>query len=325
MTDYSIIIPFYNEKERIENASQNVRDFWNQNKKNILFIDDGSTDNGLESIAGKFDCIRYDKNQQKIGAVYSALKNKNVNGEYVFLTDIDSRIEGNFGNTIDYLEKNKYDGASIHMLPENSKNLLEILQTMEYKLSDFVKKTLSNFSKQYVIPGASGVYKQDVLYKSLEMLKNRGLLYKHAGDDQRITLQAIRNKSRLGFVPKEMLKVRTNVPSSAKELFQQRYKWHEGTLDAYNYFNKETLFSFDALSALGGIQLLGIATAPFMFKNIESFAMSSLTSLILVPALTAAFEKPSAKEIIASACFPAYSLSFNLLPFFKKLGNHLKK
>ncbi len=61
----SIIIPFYNEKKRLNIAFKNIKSFLKKNyisKIELIFVDDGSTDNGNELVNDFFKKLRKKNN-----------------------------------------------------------------------------------------------------------------------------------------------------------------------------------------------------------------------------------------------------------------------
>jgi len=316
---FSIVIPFYNE-QRIENSFERRKPFWDKYKDHILFIDDGSTTldvyNRLKD-AG-YNIIRYNQNQQKIGSIYAAMQDGKISTDYVFPTDIDTEIDGDLAKSVQYVDEKKLDGATFDMVPENDAgNLLEVMQSIEYKLGNEVKKALGATNKQMVIPGAGGVYKTDVFKQSLADLEERGILKIHEGDDLRITLQTLNLKKQLGYIPTALAVSKTEVPNTIEALAQQRYKWHGGTIQMYQYYSNQMLFSKTRLAELGWLNLYSIISAPAIISNPFSLIYGSLASIAMTATV---LEKPTLKEIAAAPLFPIYSLVFNTMTFYAKLA-----
>ena len=97
----SIIVPAYNEEKRITNFLDDLLKFSESNLKNyeIIFVDDGSTDNTLKVIKNKIKnkehikIISYAKNQGKGEAVRRGVLA--ANGEKILFIDADGSIHPN--------------------------------------------------------------------------------------------------------------------------------------------------------------------------------------------------------------------------------------
>lgn len=85
----SIVIPVYNEEEKIEACLKNIREQdYPQNKIEILFVDDDSTDKSLE-IAKKYK-ITYIRNGTHDYDIGKSLGIQKAKGEYVMFLDADN-------------------------------------------------------------------------------------------------------------------------------------------------------------------------------------------------------------------------------------------
>ena len=89
----SIIIPAYNEKNTISEILKKIEEVTLSGfgfKKEIIIVDDGSTDGTkeiLKSLKGEYKIIYHQKNQGKGAAIQSALQY--VTGDYVIIQDAD--------------------------------------------------------------------------------------------------------------------------------------------------------------------------------------------------------------------------------------------
>ncbi|WP_439424765.1 glycosyltransferase family 2 protein [Oenococcus alcoholitolerans] len=92
--DLSIIVPVHNEKETIPLFVKALSNVELPVKKNILFVDDGSTDNSLEIIkkeqkkSADIHYISFSRNFGKEGALLAGLK-ASINYKYVSVMDVD--------------------------------------------------------------------------------------------------------------------------------------------------------------------------------------------------------------------------------------------
>lgn len=98
MKESSIIVPLYNEEKRASKFLDNLLDFCQKNLKDyeIIFVNDGSTDNTLELVKGlkrgysNVRIISYKKNKGKGGAVREGVLN--AEGDKIIFIDADGSI-----------------------------------------------------------------------------------------------------------------------------------------------------------------------------------------------------------------------------------------
>jgi dolichyl-phosphate beta-glucosyltransferase len=90
----SIIIPAYNEEQRLKNTVLNINDYFNNQSFEIIVVNDGSSDNTLGLIKKLQDTlinlkfISYHTNQGKGYAVKKGIKE--ASGEYILFLDADN-------------------------------------------------------------------------------------------------------------------------------------------------------------------------------------------------------------------------------------------
>src|SRR3989344_1466921 len=85
----SIVMPVYNEEDKIKSCLQSIREQnYPQDKIEIVFVDDDSTDNTLK-ISKKYNIklVRNGKHDYDIG---KSIGIKNATGEYIMFLDADN-------------------------------------------------------------------------------------------------------------------------------------------------------------------------------------------------------------------------------------------
>ena len=121
----SLIMTVYNGAEFIRNALESIP---KRHDIEIIFVDDGSTDNTFE-IMKEYDRIlaKFLKNDENMGIGYSRHKAlEYVDGEYIMFFDCDDTINGdNFNKAIEMLDGSdlvyfdllQNDGVRLHLTP----------------------------------------------------------------------------------------------------------------------------------------------------------------------------------------------------------------
>ncbi len=137
----SVIGPIYNEEEIIEKFyKETIKELKNIDYE-LLFIDDGSTDNSLKKLKSickndnRVKIISFSRNFGKEAAIYAGIKNSC--GEYVCIIDTDLQQEPKYiVSMYKFLTNNKeYD--SVCMCQENNKGFFyKICQKTFYKTID---------------------------------------------------------------------------------------------------------------------------------------------------------------------------------------------
>lgn len=109
---FSIIIPNYNKGEYIKECLDSIfNQTIDRNKYEVIFVDDGSTDNSLE-IVKSYDIKLFQTNRKMAGGA----RNKgieNANGEYIIFLDSDDYLYSN--DVLEKLDKHITDEDSINL------------------------------------------------------------------------------------------------------------------------------------------------------------------------------------------------------------------
>ncbi|MBF0299658.1 MAG: glycosyltransferase [Oligoflexia bacterium] len=109
-TTLSIVVPLYNETPRIDHSIDTILNFLkNKERIELLYVDDGSTDNSLHTLQNKIDkhvvnlngqlsnikinFLRLEKNQGKGGAIKTGVLH--ASNDYILYTDFDFAISLN--------------------------------------------------------------------------------------------------------------------------------------------------------------------------------------------------------------------------------------
>ena len=225
----SIIIPVFNEKDNIEKVIKAVKGLSYPRKKEIIVVDDGSTD-GTYDIIKKIKGIRVftKKNGGRASAVNYGLKR--ARGEIITRIDADSFPEKNaLLKAIPHFEKDVASVATT-VLIKNPKGLLEKLQEIEYVMIAWSRKILEYLDAIYVTPGPMSFYRRKVL------LKLGGFDEKNLTEDIEIAWKLMKNNYKIKMALDT--RVYTKAPNNLEKWWNQRLRWNIGGTQTFlKYFH----------------------------------------------------------------------------------------
>ncbi|MBQ3297967.1 MAG: glycosyltransferase family 2 protein [Bacilli bacterium] len=170
-----IIVPAKNEEENIELIFKEIRKKLRNKKHNIIFVDDGSTDETFEEMKKlasknkKIKVISFTRNFGKDAAIYAGLKYST--SEYVAIIDADLQQDPKYiVEMLEFLENNSdYDVVTMVNDYSKSKKIQRFMKKCFYKIME------NNTGQNYEI-GASDfrVMRRNVVKAMLEITeKNR--------------------------------------------------------------------------------------------------------------------------------------------------------
>ena len=140
----SVIIPCKNEEGNVEDLYKSINNTLNKIKYEVIFIDDGSTDNTFSKLNELYEkdakhvkVISFSRNFQKEAAMYAGLTH--ASGEYTCILDGDMQQNPKYLlDMMNFLDSNKeYD--EVAMVMENRKvdnGFMKICKNIFYKLID---------------------------------------------------------------------------------------------------------------------------------------------------------------------------------------------
>ena len=231
----SVIIPFYNRIELLENSINSVLQQTHKNIE-IILIDDGTTESikSIEILLKENPTIRYIKNDVNKGASYSRnIGIKEATGDYIAFLDSD-----------DWFKKEKIEQQLKEMY----------LKGYEFSHTSYERKDIHSEQIIYtgeltgkVIPkiiGGCGIATPTVMIKT-EFLKENNLRYDETmeiGEDICFYFEALRKTPLLG-INEPLTVVNTNNNSAAYNIEKQlkglktiiKYVMNDSQLSKYNY------------------------------------------------------------------------------------------
>lgn len=212
-----------------------------KDKLSIVIIDDGSTDNTWEAaqeFANNPQVKLYQKTNE--GSKYSALNFglAHTDSELVGCLDADSFVEKDA--LLEMAKAFEADpevmAAAPSMKVNQPRNVLELMQAVEYTFGIFYKKMFDNIGAISVLPGPFSVYRRALFDKVGPFRKA------HHTEDMEMAFRMHMHGLKLVNVHTAL--VHTNVPTSVPALIRQRTRWSRGYLEnsrdyAHMYFNKK--------------------------------------------------------------------------------------
>lgn len=224
----AMIVPCWNEEATIkENVESLLALDYPEDKLSIVAINDGSTDRSGEILDEAFaNNPRVKVFHQANGGKHSAL-NTGIAGaegaELVGCLDADSFVEKDaLKEIISCFDDPKVAAATVSMSVHNPRNLLEVMQNIEYVLGIALRHVLSAVNGIYVTPGPFSLYRRDVI------LKVGGFRYGHQTEDMEMALRLQREGYWIDNAPRA--RVYTKVPTTVRGLVKQRTRWTTGFL-----------------------------------------------------------------------------------------------
>ena len=353
----SILVPCYNEENTITSSIQSIKSILSVYPDvEYIFINDGSTDDTLFKLSEKLQLIEFNGNYNKIIfhqpviSVYESTLYPNVyvlnkvNGgkadslnagvnfatnELIVTLDADTLLDKNAlpivnevfqdqdiiagGGTVNILQSQEYSDGKIQL---RKVKMLIKLQIMDY-LKGFMilKASLSRFNALSVVSGAFGVFRKS-------LLNELGGYRVTIGEDMDITLKlqlyAMENKGkRIVYIPNAI--AYTECPSTWKDLFSQRIRWHKAYVDCFFVYFRSLFKRFFK----GALPLFFIIDTTLIGVMFTMFSLFYLSYLII-----AEFSDRSMYIlIIYFVCISIISITNNLLALhlYKKIGGSLKE
>ena len=224
----TILVPCWNKEKTLAATVHSLLALEYPKKKlEIVIIDDGSTDDTYKT-AMQFAVhpqVKVFKKENE-GSKFSALNFgiTNSSGELVGCLDADSFVEPDA--LIEMVKAFAADPETMAVTPamlvHRPRNLLELMQAVEYTVGVFFKKAFDYLGAIWVIPGPFSIYRREVFTQVGNFRKA------HHTEDMEMAFRMHEHK--LKIVNAHTAHVHTTVPRTVGALIRQRTRWSQGFL-----------------------------------------------------------------------------------------------
>lgn len=259
-TSISIIIPAHNEEKYIADAIESVLNADFDSKKQVLIIDDGSTDRTYEI------ALKYAKQGVEVIKTGHSGKSASLNraltrsmGELIAIVDGDSCIQKDALNIMaKELEGNNVAAATGVVKVKNRKKFICMWAHIEQLYNSLIRMLFSRVNANIVTPGPLSMYRKK------ELLEANGFSTQGFSEDIDIAIKLIRKGYKIGFAEKAIAE--TNMPYDTKGFLRQRTRFARGIL---NIFKKHMKLNNTVID---------IYTLPlFLFSYVQAIIMGAFT------------------------------------------------
>ncbi len=278
----SVVIPSYNAGHTIFECVEACKAMRYKGKKEIIVVDDGSSDGSFEKLkhVSGITLLHKEKNEGKGAALNMAIRL--ANGELVACVDSDTYPEVHaLERSVPFFTDDPKLGALVFFIcAANAKTLVQRVQELEYWVSfGFYFKTISFIKALHITPGPMAMYRRGVF------IHLGGFDEKNIAEDMEIALRLRRHG--WGITTCHSAKVYTEVPTSIKALYRQRLRWFRGGI--FNLFKYTDMFLNPRFGSLGLFTLpmmltTGLFAALFTFWTLSEWGRDILS--VITPAMS---------------------------------------
>ena len=233
----SVILPAHNEEKSISNTINSLLKASYPSKKEIIVVDDGSTDSTAK-IVKEFSKNNRDVRliQVKHGGKSNAINfaAKLASNDVIVVLDADSMVDtDSLKEIVKPLADEKVGASTGFVRARHSKNPLTWFQDLEYITSSGWRYVTNKIDMPSVLPGIVA-YKKDVL------IKVGGFSRDVLTEDFDITLKLKKAGYKTRMAPSAV--VYTDVPKTLSGIVKQRIRWGRGTIQTLRK-HSDLLFS----------------------------------------------------------------------------------
>lgn len=221
----TIAVPIYNEEDTIIKTVESLLSLdYPKDKLKIFLVDDGSKDNSWETIQIFKDNSNIILLQKENGGKHTAinLALEKTDSEFFACLDSDSFVHDQaLKRILKYFENNPKIMAVVpSVIIYNPKNIVQIIQKVEYDMAVYTKKTLGFMGGMQTTPGPLSTFRKKV-FDELGPYRKA-----HNTEDQEMALRMQEHGYKIDYCPDAY--VYTSAPHSIAKLYRQRVRWIYG-------------------------------------------------------------------------------------------------
>ncbi len=235
----NIVVPCFNAEDVIEETINNLLKSDYKGLKKIIVVDHTSTDNSYETIKKIADKNEKVLLVQSPRHACNAAEAKNygarfVDAELIGFTDDDSSPKINaISNMVGFFNDDNVAAVTSKVLVKRRGNLIEKIQSIEYKIIAFTRKLLNFVDGIYVTNGPLSIYRKSAFDKV------GGFDVKNLTEDIEVTWHFVAEG--YGVCMGLAAEVYTLVPNNIRGWFKQRVRWNVGGVQTIMKYKKTFL------------------------------------------------------------------------------------
>ncbi|HLD54427.1 MAG TPA: glycosyltransferase [Sediminibacterium sp.] len=262
----SIIVPAYNEEVNAVSSINNLLrcDYPNFN---IIFVNDGSTDNTLEVVKAAFKNTGQVTILNKINGGKASALNHGIaatQADYVVCIDADTKLKTDaVSKLMMHFNDSTIGAVAGNVKVGNEVNLITRWQSIEYITSQNIdRKAFGYFNAITVVPGAIGAFSK------LAIEEAGGFTSDTLAEDCDLTIRILR--CGYSIANENNAIALTEAPETLKQFMSQRFRWTFGVLQTF-WKNRDALFNTN-YPKLGFIALPDILLFKYIIPLFAPFA-----------------------------------------------------
>ena len=228
MSKVSLVVSVYNEESVIKQFYEELLSVINNINGylfEIIFVDDGSTDDSLKTLQFFKENPQVKIHHKENGGKYTALNFgiENSQADLFGCLDADSFVDKDaLKNMMPYFENPKIMAVVPSIKVYTPTNMLQKMQKIEYGWGIFVRKVLTYLNALHVTPGPFTIFRRKIF-------ENIGQ-YKHAHQSEDLEMALRMQKHNYKIANSHRSYVFTVTPNTLKTLYKQRLRWAYGFL-----------------------------------------------------------------------------------------------